>query len=1142
MVTKKTDPLLVEEEGHAATLLGNEAIVRGALEAGVGFASGYPGTPSSEITDSLARVAESRGIVFEYSVNEKIALEMAFAASLAGTRAICAMKHLGLMYAGDPLSTIPYVGARGGLVIVSAGDPSCRTSPNEQDQRYLAPMLGIPTLDPKTPLEAYRMARFAFGLSEQCRLPVLLRPTTRVCHSRAPVTFGPLKWPKVSGFVRDPQGLVPIPVNARPMRLDQERRLALAARLLDDTDFVRSSGGSAIEGIIAAGAPAATCGDLLQEYGLAQEIPLLSVGVVYPLAAEKIAVFLQGKERVLVVEELAPYLEDQVLALCARLRLTVEVLGKNSGHLPVPFEYEPALLRRALHEALGLGEAPTPRPAPPEVPVRPPVLCSSCPHRASYFVVRSVFGPERLFFNDIGCYTLGYGQPLESADALLCMGAGVTLAAGVSRVTGERTVGFIGDSTFFHSGMPALVNAIKEDVSMVVVVLDNQVTAMTGFQESPSVEAAGGKPIRRLSIEAAVRGLGTTQVEVTDPTDLPATMAALERARDASGVSVVIMEHPCPMYMGRIGEPAPAPLPFTVDHERCQTCGREPGGHRCGLPPERGLMRQMARANAQRTHRADHGAGCNPGEAPCSLQCPLFHCIQGYVGNIAAGNYAEALELILSRNPLPETVCRVCHRPCETACVREGVDQPVAINDLKRFVMSWANEQPAADLPAPPKPAEENGLSVAVVGAGPSGLAACHELRLRGYQVTLLDREQEPGGLLLTGIPEFRLPREALRRDIERVLALGVAFRGGVSLGVDFTLPELLAKHDAIYLAMGASRGVPLKLKTSQALAPGEGPRVVDALTYLHQVNLGLPMETGRRVAVVGGGNAAIDAARTARRRGARQITIVYRRRREEMPAIAHEIVAAETEGIVVRTQLAPAALEAAGLACVETRPGAPDASGRCWPEPVPGSEAVVPADQIILAIGQRPEAFSLKAEGRGLDLEKDGCIQVTPSTGRTSHPRVFAGGDVVWGERTVTWAMGAGQRAAWAMDRELRGEEAAAQRMPPPRPDVNAERLEVAGFPSAQRLHPAELDPEVRVTSTAEVVGALSEADARAEARRCLSCGMCGNCRACIDLFGCPAFFVQDGRVNIDPALCNGCGVCAHICPNQAIGPAEQR
>ena len=213
------EPLLHDAEGHVAFLLGDEAIVRGALEAGVGFACGYPGTPASEVLGAFARIAAAQGIAFEYSVNEKVALEMAFAASLAGARSLCAMKHLGLMYAGDPLSTIPYVGTVGGMVVVSAGDPSCQTSPNEQDQRHLGPMLHIPVLDPSTPQEAHEMTRLAFDLSDQSRLPVLLRITTRVAHSRARVRCGRLRQPRVTGFVRDPERFVPIPENARRLRL-----------------------------------------------------------------------------------------------------------------------------------------------------------------------------------------------------------------------------------------------------------------------------------------------------------------------------------------------------------------------------------------------------------------------------------------------------------------------------------------------------------------------------------------------------------------------------------------------------------------------------------------------------------------------------------------------------------------------------------------------------------------------------------------------------------------------------------------------------------------------------------------------------------------------------------------------------------
>jgi len=541
-LTKTVDPLLIDLEGHAECLLGNEAIVRGALEAGVAFASGYPGTPSTEVTDTFARIAADRGIVFEYSVNEKVALELAFAASLAGARSIVAMKHLGLMSAGDPLSTIPYIGVEAGMVIVSAGDPSCRTSPNEQDQRHLGPMLHIPVLDPATPAEAHAATRFAFELSEGSRLPVLLRVTTRVCHSRAVVAYGPLAEPRVAGFRRDPDRYVPVPHNARRMRVDLAKRIE-TARELATTDALVRLGSRRDTVILAAGAPAATCADLVRELGIGDRVGLWTLGVVHPLPERELVAALAGVERLLVVEELSPFLEDAIAALCARHGLSPRILGKRSGHLPEAFEYEPDIIQRGIHAALGICPAPPGRPEAVEVAPRPPSLCPGCPHRAAYLAARAAFGDEHLYFNDIGCYTLGYGPPLQTADALLCMGAGFTLAAGVARVTGQRTVGFMGDGTFFHSGMPALLDAAKESVGMVAVILDNEVTAMTGFQDNETNRVA--------SIERIVRALGVEQVETLDPYDLPAAIATFERARDAAGLSVVIVQRACPVYQVR---------------------------------------------------------------------------------------------------------------------------------------------------------------------------------------------------------------------------------------------------------------------------------------------------------------------------------------------------------------------------------------------------------------------------------------------------------------------------------------------------------------------------------------------------------------------------------------------------------------
>jgi len=283
---------------------------------------------------------------------------------------------------------------------------------------------------------------------------------------------------------------------------------------------------------------------------------------------------LRGVEEVLVVEELSPFLEERLQALCHREGLRTRVLGKHSGHLPEEFEYEPEVIARGLHRALGLGAEPAaPREAPP-APPRPPVLCPGCPHRSSYFAVRAAFPEETLYFSDIGCYTLGYGPPLDTADAVLCMGAAFTLAGGVSRVTNQRTVGFMGDSTFFHAGMPPLLNAIKEDVNMVAVILDNDVTAMTGFQESPTISVVDGTPRRETSIEGVARALGARHVEVVDPMDPSVTIAAFERARDHTGVSVIISRHSCPMFLARETGAVKRAVAYEIDHERCRTCGR----------------------------------------------------------------------------------------------------------------------------------------------------------------------------------------------------------------------------------------------------------------------------------------------------------------------------------------------------------------------------------------------------------------------------------------------------------------------------------------------------------------------------------------------------------------------------------------
>ena len=558
-------------------LLGNEAIVRGALEGGVGFVAAYPGTPSSEIIDHFHQIGAEAGVHVEYSVNEKVAMETAAAAANCGVRSLCSMKHVGLNVAADAFMTLAYVGVKAGMVIVCADDPSLHSSQNEQDNRYYAQLARVPMLEPADAAEARTMTLEALRLSERHRIPCLLRTTTRVNHCRGVVPLGDLPPIQTRGrFDKDPFNLVVVPMVGRKLRqalLVKSEQLEAEANL-SPLNFVTGEGPL---GVITSGVSTLHVLDAVKRLGLKDQIKILKLGFTYPAPKQLIASFLETSDRVLVVEELEPFLEQIVRATAQQYGIEVTIGGKGPDLIPLAFELDPTTVAAAMGRFFDRPVARVKSPTVPPLPQRPPNLCAGCPHRATYYSVKKVFGDQVIYPTDIGCYTLGLLPPLNMADFLICMGSSVSTAGGFSQVQDRPVVAFIGDSTFFHAGIPGLINAVMNDHRLLLVIVDNGTTAMTGHQPNPGVELGPqGKFPPKVNIEQVVRGCGVKTVRTVNPLQVKKTQQVLEELHGAMaepGVSVLISKSPCPLFERRMLK-KPKKLVFQVVEENCDGCRR----------------------------------------------------------------------------------------------------------------------------------------------------------------------------------------------------------------------------------------------------------------------------------------------------------------------------------------------------------------------------------------------------------------------------------------------------------------------------------------------------------------------------------------------------------------------------------------
>ena len=546
--------LLNDSPGEKIMLLGNEAIARGAIEAGVAFATTYPGTPSSEISLNLFQMSQESDFYFEYSTNEKVALEVAAAAANSGLRTFCMMKHVGLNVAADPLMTLAYVGVTGGMVILTADDPAMFSSQNEQDNRYYAKFGNLPMLEPSSVPEAKEMIKYAFDLSEQLSQPVLLRTTTRINHSNAFVTFGDMRPMETKGkFIREPSRCVTVPAVARGLHAKLLGKMDKAKDFSEISDF-NPVEGSGKFGIIVNGVSFYYAKDAVKDLGIEETAKILRLGFSNPMPEKLIKDFIKDCEKVLVIEEGEPFMEEAVKAFAQEAGVVIPISGKSEMLFSRLSEYDPAMVREKMAGYFGIDYTPKEKLSVdnvPQIPMRPPNLCSGCSHRATFYEVKQAAKDMDIICpTDIGCYTLGFLPPLNMGDFVICMGSSVSTSCGFGQATDQKVVSFIGDSTFFHSGITGLVNAVFNNHNFTLVILENDITAMTGHQPHPGVdmERFGLDGFGRVNIEKLVRTLGVEHVSIVKPFKVKKSIEIIKEALEYKGVSVIISQEPCALY------------------------------------------------------------------------------------------------------------------------------------------------------------------------------------------------------------------------------------------------------------------------------------------------------------------------------------------------------------------------------------------------------------------------------------------------------------------------------------------------------------------------------------------------------------------------------------------------------------------
>ncbi|MBE2246857.1 MAG: FAD-dependent oxidoreductase [Candidatus Competibacteraceae bacterium] len=1120
MLKQTIDILSHYDKPQKRSVMGNVAVARGAIEAGVSGVFSYPGTPSTEISEVFNYVSEFQSndanlsqypqqtahrVYFEYSINEKIALEKAIAYAIGNQNALCVMKNVGMNVASDALMSITYQTILGALVIIICDDPGCHSSSNEQDSRYWGMMASVPVFNPSTPAQALAQTKAAFELSKQIKLPVIVRLTTRVSHTRGMLQYGAIDEEHRKALFRRMPEHINIPARTAVAHGKLIGKLHSDEVFAFNQKYTRSlTPKEANWGIITSGVSTVYVDEILHRSVIREQYGVLDLGMSHPINEKAILDFFQHSFRkIIVLEELDPIIENAVRILVQKNKIKSQIFGKGFSTLSSTGEYSLDLLTTALYEfskdrsLKSKKRLLNSRVVMSELPPRPPALCAGCPHRATYYALKLAVPKdlqEVILCGDIGCNGLGALPPLKMVDTINHMGMSISMAQGLSEAlklqqTKGKTIAMLGDGTFFHSGVTALLNAIYTKAQALVIIFDNRTIGMTGHQDHPG--ATHLSRYKQIDILSLVQGMGVAYAETMYPFDLKDTHKKILNAMQADGISVLISKAPC-IFLPEFKEGSIIRRKVVVDHTKCNTCGNHDD---MLLPCSRCHSAQSNLSRAKRKLSSDY-------HIPALEQrCPANICNHGFFQSVAEGNYKDAVKMVRDKMLFSRTCGNICHRPCEVLS-----QQPIVapIKKMKHFVSSFDdNFTDISESISQRENSKKPNKKVAVIGAGPAGLSAAYDLLKVGYEVDLYDKESAPGGMLKYIIPYFRMDKSGLDFEASIPQQLGAGFFGNSILGKDIHLKQLSDTYHAVILSTGL--WTPRTLDIVENHVPNHQKH--SAIDFLKKVNLGeVLFDASDSFLVIGGGNSAVDAARAAKKLNTtNRVLMVCIEEREKMPAFEEEVEHALHEGIEIYN------------GCILQQCQSQNGDIQCSIQSVDGKKNIfIIVQHIITAIGQTSHMKSFMSS---YSDEHDELLDVNPVDGYTGFDRIFAAGDICKGNhQSVIGAISSGKRAANGVRRMLEGYQY----------EYEGQRgLDNLNQDIEQFSRPKNLD-----VSDSQLLEWIQSIDLFQH---------CAKCNHCIDNFGCPAMIKVNGKIEIDYQKCTHCGLCIDVCPNNAISYVEE-